>query len=1644
MKLKKVMAILTVMAVSAGMAAPQTALPLGTVTAYAEEVNPEDETEISEETDSAEETDDLESADMQTESEAAAETAVQTETADAAETDGETADAAVTQVTTEAELTAALAAASTDAENPTVIELQNDISCTAYLNIASGTYVEIRSAEGQQYTLLATGAAADYRNGRYVSGLLYVGGSLVLENVICDANQIDRCAYVPAGATLELGNGAVLTNGKPTYASRQVYNDGGGAYVLGTLIMDKGSAVRNNTVDLSTRGSLPNGIGVYIGNDAEFIMYGGAISGNSYVYDTCGVQGGGVYLGNYASFYMYGGTIADNEISGRGAGVFTEGYCTVVLGKTDDTEIPDGVQCDEKAVIRDNVIYDDITSSNYKPQGAGVYLAAGSDMTIQASDDENTVISGNTVYTSCYEMPETVGSGIPQPADRGCGGGLFVLGDVTMTGGSITENRAVGTEAPGENEEDPDQYHYASGAGVYLQTGSFTMTGGQISGNTASAAWTDNTFAGVGGGVCVGFSASTTSQTVPAFTMTGGSITGNTAAEGSDVYLADCMPVYDSDAISGDSGTQVLIGASPILRMGDAAKIGSVYLPAELEEGYNGTDGKAVIRLTSPLTTASGVEVENPEVGTVIAEGDGYVPRYTDEESLTYAGSADLEVRLDGNNQLSLQEKTGERTSLEAAVVTFSEDQELVYTGEGLTPEPTVTLGDQVLEKGVDYALSYSDNTDVGTAAVVISGIGSYTGSQEAEFEILPREISDAEVTVDAIGDQIWNGSAATPGVTVRFGDQVLAAGNADSEEAYDYSVSYANNEEPGTAVVTITGHGNFTGVREVTFNIVDPDGTVVSSWDDLKQAVEAAADTTAENPLVISLAADLTTDSAEAGDGMITLPENTFVEIVGYGHTITAENGVFASAEQSETGMFVVSSGSNLELRGLTLDGAYQERLLYVKAGGSADVAADVTLTRGRATDLTGTANPAAIGGQAVWNAGEITFAGSLENNITASNYYGAIYNAGGGKFIMTETGRIADVQVFSYGTVYNEGEFTMDGGVITGTSRMANAAFAQAKAVYNVGTFIMKEGSAITENEGTGSTVYNSGSFQMKGGEISDNINSDATGNSEGTVYMAGGSFTMTGGSISGNQVITKGGGICIAGGVVTIDGADAKITDNQAVNNTSLPSANTSVGGGIYMYGGELNLLQGSVDNNEAYYCGQVASEKQSRLNLVSCKNGVLSLETAQGNERDETCYGLGGGIFVDSGTLNLGDGAVVSGNYSPLEYASGIFVAEDRIREVEETASQISLGGNAQVTDAIWLDSGKSIQITEALGADVSYTVYQQERDFRLAENGGNPAAVYKDDSIVNWENDGAKFDVYSYDPEFDFEADASLDHYSVLSKEESGSGTAGIYANFPEVNVADMIYVFANAYGKDEETGTYLYRYNGRSQTPTIRATARVASSGGDGTEEGGTTDINATNDLIFEVAENDGSAGDVSVKVTSNSYHYTGETELTFRIVPFDLSDQDAGNRWEAEFTVENAEYSSDNPAGTTYEPAVTGRVRLGVVNWSNLVQADDETSEGDFVVTYENNDRVGEATAVITGVNNYTGTVRVNFQIEKTDEVARGADGNWYYYKNGVVQSDYTGFQENSNGWWYIEGGKVTFAKNDVIHGTVNGQDGW
>ena len=49
-------------------------------------------------------------------------------------------------------------------------------------------------------------------------------------------------------------------------------------------------------------------------------------------------------------------------------------------------------------------------------------------------------------------------------------------------------------------------------------------------------------------------------------------------------------------------------------------------------------------------------------------------------------------------------------------------------------------------------------------------------------------------------------------------------------------------------------------------------------------------------------------------------------------------------------------------------------------------------------------------------------------------------------------------------------------------------------------------------------------------------------------------------------------------------------------------------------------------------------------------------------------------------------------------------------------------------------------------------------------------------------------------------------------------------------------------------------------------------------------------------------------------------------------------------------------------------------------------------------------------------------------------------ADGNWYYYRNGQVATDYTGLVQNVNGWWYVRNGVVDFGANTV----AQNENGW
>lgn len=93
-------------------------------------------------------------------------------------------------------------------------------------------------------------------------------------------------------------------------------------------------------------------------------------------------------------------------------------------------------------------------------------------------------------------------------------------------------------------------------------------------------------------------------------------------------------------------------------------------------------------------------------------------------------------------------------------------------------------------------------------------GICAYCGAQRPEAQI---PLSDSNIVIQPIDDQVYTGNEITPDVTVVYNKTYnLVRGT-------DYTLSYEDNIEVGTARVTITGIGRFTGTRAGTFKIVEP-----------------------------------------------------------------------------------------------------------------------------------------------------------------------------------------------------------------------------------------------------------------------------------------------------------------------------------------------------------------------------------------------------------------------------------------------------------------------------------------------------------------------------------------------------------------------------------------------------------------------------------------------------------------------------------------------------------------------------------------------------------------------------------------------------------------------------------------------------
>jgi gliding motility-associated-like protein len=273
--------------------------------------------------------------------------------------------------------------------------------------------------------------------------------------------------------------------------------------------------------------------------------------------------------------------------------------------------------------------------------------------------------------------------------------------------------------------------------------------------------------------------------------------------------------------------------------------VGTATVTITGKGNYNGTRTVTFNITPAPLTITA--EDKTKEFG----END---PSLT----VSYAGFVNGEDNEDLTGTLSISRATGEAagtyaitasglTSTNYAItyaegtftitsksitdtgITVSPISDLVYNGSLQRPKPIVEDGSNLLEEGIDYKLSYSDNTNVGTATVTVTGIGNYNGTRTVTFTIVPK-------TIDIlISDQEKDYGAQDP-VLVFTADPTLFG-----SDGFTGSLSRESGESVGEYLIT---SGTLSAGDNYTLNIqtdaifriirIDSDGDGVA--DDIEE----------------------------------------------------------------------------------------------------------------------------------------------------------------------------------------------------------------------------------------------------------------------------------------------------------------------------------------------------------------------------------------------------------------------------------------------------------------------------------------------------------------------------------------------------------------------------------------------------------------------------------------------------------------------------------------------------------------------------------------------------------------------------------------------------------------------------------------
>lgn len=1186
-------------------------------------------------------------------------------------------------VNTESALSSAVAQASTDAGNPTVITVTKDITLTEELEIPEGCSVHLKGSDsGVTLSPRSAFRGAQSSSGEDGTAVIGVKGNLTISTLSVSGGSVMRVMTVGSKGNVTLDDGATVKNGMLGMGTQ---NEGAGIGLYGTMTIQTGAAVTDNIIkgkyaknnQYSGSDSSVEGIGIYVGTKASLLMTGGTISENkdqtTQTTRKSG-SGGGIYLnGSMASFRMTGGSIRNNTAYGGGGGIYSD------RGKV---EISGG----------------SVSGNTTKTNGGGIYTLG------------ETSISGGSVTGNKADSSGATNLSI---ASYGKGGGIFVGassgsvsdagedgGSVKMSGGTISGNTA---HSP--LNTNPGDLDIGMGGGVYVDA-KMTMTGGSITGNTASATASDSEHAGSGGGISV------RGGDDPAeLELHGGSIENNTATgKGEDLFLSNSDTEGSGmsssmDTVTTEEACRFEVGA-PDGNATFAGHVGNLYL----QKGNT-------LSVTGPLEgLRAQVGGDSLSEGTVIGEPENeYEIMPSDAGALTDADGKRTFKVSKGRIVAGTTVPEG-TTDLSGASVSGISDQ--TYTGSAIRPAVSVMLDGTKLTEREDYQISFRSNKNAGTALAIVEGTGQYTGTIKRTFRIHPKNVS--ELSISDIGEKVYTGTPVVPLPKVKNGSIKL-------QKDTDYTFNYENNTTVGTAGITITGKGNYTGSRTVHFSIVSDSGkTIVSDESSLKAALQEASGSVATT---IYVRGEITLRQT------LLIASGTSVSLTGIdsSSSVTAAQSMAASGTGG-TAMFDVRGALSLSELTLNAKGRSGVRVLTIGQGGSASLHDDAVLAGGAAREGRGVYNS----GTLMIDGGSIRDCDAAMPGLLTEYFGGAVYNAG---TLQMKDGSIEENMSNRGGGIYNAKDATAElrGGTIEqnkATGSDLNNASSFGGGVDNAGSMTLS-GAIIQNNTSTefGGGIANTGTLTIALGTIRDNT----AGKNGGGIYTLS-RTVLSSGTISGNSTVSTGiqhtaacgGGVFVAGGSFLMNGGTVRNNLARSRYNRTDSYASLGNGGGVY------------VGNNAAAPCRFVMN------------GGTIQGNTARAYIRSEET-GNGGGVFVQGGgddTLYIPgsfsmNGGTITENKA-FSYGDGAFIGNSDKGSLSsrseaysmEGAASFALSGGSKMTENqnqnLCLTAGTEMEITGALAGVIGVTALRGG-DAVIAE--GSDGYTLTDSDLSALHNDG---------------------------------------------------------------------------------------------------------------------------------------------------------------------------------------------------------------------------------------------------------------------------------------------------------------